>query len=477
MPTRIVLFVIACLIIGACTPAGDSPPSIVLILADDLGFGDLGSYNPDSRIPTPNLDRLAAEGIRFTDAHSPSSVCTPTRYGIITGQYGWRTRLKRGVLHGYSPNLIDTSRTTVASLLQDNGYTTAVIGKWHLGLGDSEPVDYGRPLSPGPRDHGFDYFFGIPASLDMTPYVYVENEYVLALPTDSIGPGSESYESGGPFWRGGPIAPGFQHIDVHPRLTEKAVEFIESSTGKPFFLYLPLASPHTPWLPTAAFSGVSQAGDYGDFTAMVDATVGEVMAALERIGQSERTLIIFTSDNGSYWPAGFIEQYEHRSNGNWRGMKADIWESGHRVPFVARWPDVIPAGRTTDHLLSLTDLMATFAAAAGITLPENGAEDSINMLPALRGDEGTIRTSIIHHSVNGVFAIREGPWKLIEGLGSGGFTTPSTEPATPNGPIGQLYNLVDDPGETRNRYLEEPDVVARLTALLDTQRSAGRTRQ
>jgi arylsulfatase A len=345
MPTRIVLFVIACLIIGACTPAGDSPPNIVLILADDLGFGDLGSYNPDSRIPTPNLDRLAAEGIRFTDAHSPSSVCTPTRYGIITGQYGWRTRLKRGVLHGYSPNLIDTSRTTVASLLQDNGYTTAVIGKWHLGLGDSEPVDYGRPLSPGPRDHGFDYFFGIPASLDMTPYVYVENEYVLALPTDSIGPGSESYESGGPFWRGGPIAPGFQHIDVHPRLTEKAVEFIESSTGKPFFLYLPLASPHTPWLPTAAFSGVSQAGDYGDFTAMVDATVGEVMAALERIGQSERTLIIFTSDNGSYWPAGFIEQYEHRSNGNWRGMKADIWESGHRVPFDRPHGDVCRGSR------------------------------------------------------------------------------------------------------------------------------------
>ena len=250
------------------------PPNVVLILADDMGYGDAGAYNPASEVPTPHLDRLAAEGMRFTDAHSPSAVCTPTRYGLLTGRYAWRTSLKEGVLYGYSPLLVDTTRLTLASLLKAHGYATAAVGKWHLGLGSGERTDYGRPLRPGPLQLGFDRFFGIPASLDMTPYVYVEDERLVAAPTDSIGASEMRRRGGGGFWRAGPIAPGFRHADVLPRLAERAVAYVEeqatSADVRPFFLYFPLPAPHTPWLPTAPFEGESGAGPYGDFAVQVD---------------------------------------------------------------------------------------------------------------------------------------------------------------------------------------------------------------
>ncbi|MGH9627641.1 MAG: sulfatase-like hydrolase/transferase, partial [Bryobacteraceae bacterium] len=258
-------------------PAAEQKPNIVYILADDLGWGDLKCYNSESQIPTPNAERLASQGIRFTDMHSPSAVCTPTRYGIMTGRYCWRTRLDKGVLWGYSPNLIEPGRMTVASMLKSQGYSTGVIGKWHLGLGDKPEADYSRPLHPCPNDHGFDYFFGIPASLDMDPYLYIENDRAVEQPTEHTAGRNNPR---GVFWRKGPIAPGFKLEEVLPKLTERAIGFIEERAKKPeqpFFLYFPLTGPHTPWLPTAEFRGKSKAGDYGDFVAQVDDTLGRIM--------------------------------------------------------------------------------------------------------------------------------------------------------------------------------------------------------
>lgn len=478
----IAVLLVGVLLSSGCTPAAeDAPPNIVLILADDLGYGDLGSYNPDSKIPTPHLDRLAAEGIRFTDAHSPSAVCTPTRYGLLTGRYSWRTSLTSGVLWGYSPLLIDTSRVTLPSLLQTRGYATAGVGKWHLGLGAAEPTDYTQPLRPGPLDVGFDQYFGIPASLDMVPYVYIENGRVEALPTDSIGPSEMRRHGGGGFWRGGPIAPDFRHIDVLPRFTEEAVAYLEEraiAPETPFFLYLPLSAPHTPWLPTPAFEGRSGAGPYGDFAAQVDSTVGAVLASLDRLGLAETTLLIVTSDNGAHWLPDDIAQYDHRANGPWRGQKADIHEGGHRVPFLARWPGRIPAGAVSDAVLSQTDLLATLAAAVGTEVPDGAGEDSYNLLPALLGEAPATpsRDAIVHHSLDGMFAIRQGPWKLIEGRGSGGFTPPRRIEPAPGEPAGQLYNLADDPAETTNRYAEHPEIVERLQTLLDQIRDQGTSR-
>lgn len=450
-------------------------PNIVYVLADDLGWGDLGCYNPASAIPTPHADRLAREGMRFTDMHSPSSVCTPTRYGILTGRYAWRTRLERGVLWGYSPNLIEPGRMTVASLLRSRGYSTAAIGKWHLGLGDAERTDYTRPLRPSPVDHGFDYFFGIPASLDMDPYLYVENDRAVELPTAHT---EGRNEPRGVFWRPGAIAPSFRLEEVLPTLTRKAVGFIrDGARRQPFFLYYALTAPHTPWLPSEPFRGKSRAGDYGDFVAQVDDALGQVMQALEETGAARNTLLIFTSDNGAHWTPEDKARFDHRANAAWRGMKADIWEAGHRVPFLARWPGRIRAGTASDQLGCLTDLVATAADIVGVELPPNAGEDSYSLLPALLGRRnGGRRRAVVLHSNEGIFAIREGPWKLVLGLGSGGFSEPKRLEPAPGQPRGQLYHLARDPGETENLYAKHPEVVARLEALLETYRRQGFSR-
>lgn len=480
------LLVLAFLLVACEVPAepeivqpGIVQPNIVLILADDMGYGDPGVYNLNSKIPTPNMDRLAAEGMRFTDAHSPSGVCTPTRYGIMTGRYSWRTRLKKGVTRGYSANLIDTTRTTVAKLLKHQGYATAIIGKWHLGIGDEEPLDYSKRLYPGPRTHGFDYYFGIPASLDMIPYLFIENEAALELPTDSVGP--SGYEYGGPYWRAGPIAPSFRHIDVHPTFSTKAVEFIDNhmdnAAEQPFFLYLPLAAPHTPWLPTEEFQGISQAGGYGDFTAQVDWTIGQVMETLERQGIADNTLIMVASDNGSFWIQDDIDRYDHLSNLNLRGIKADIYEGGNRIPLIARWPKQIEAGAVNNTLVSLVDMMATFADIVDVELQVNAGEDSYSILPQLLGREpADARTDLIMHSSEGMFAIRKGEWKFIEGLGSGGFSLPKFVEPEAGGPKGQLYNLVEDLQESNNLYQSKPEIVAELAGLLNKHRDQGFSR-
>jgi arylsulfatase A-like enzyme len=455
-----------------------SRPNIVLVLADDLGWGDPACYNPRSKITTPNIDRLASQGMRFTDAHTPSSVCSPTRYGLLTGRYAWRTRLTRGVLDGYSPALIEPGRLTLASMLKAHGYHTACIGKWHLGLGRAPRTDYGKPLSPGPGAAGFDESFIIPASLDMPPYVFVANDRPTEPPTATIGDSKMRRVGGEGYWRAGAIAPGFRHVDTLPTFTRKAVEFISrQSSETPFLLYFPLSAPHTPWMPTDEFRGRTQVGYYGDFVAQVDATVGRVLDALDRRGLASSTLVIFTSDNGAHWLPSDIDEWQHCANADWRGQKADLWEGGHRVPFVVRWPGVVAPGTQSDQTICLTDVLATLAEVIGHALPLDAGEDSFSLLPALTGKSpGPVREATVHHSGDGTFAVRQGPWKLATKLGSHGFSDPKNEELVPGGPRGQLYHLTDDPRETRNRWLDEPEVVERLTSLLACYWQQGRSR-
>jgi len=457
-------------------------PNIVIILADDMGIGDLGCYNKDSKIQTPRMDRFAAQSMRFLDAHTPSAVCSPTRYGLLTGRYCWRTRLKQGVLQGYDRVLIEEGRVTLASLLRARGYTTACVGKWHLGLGNAKMTDYKAKLTPGPNTAGFDYFFGIPASLDMPPYLFVENERPVEEATKTIAASEMRRKGGEGFWRAGAIAPSFRHIDVLPRLTEKAVGFLEKQAkeapGKPFFLYFALTGPHTPWMPTEKFVGKSKAGFYGDFTVQVDATVGAVLDALDRLKLADDTLVIVTSDNGAHWTPEDIRRYGHLANLFYRGQKADIWEGGHRVPFLVRWTGRIRPNSTSDQTICLTDMLATCASLVGQKLPKDAGEDSYDLLPVLLGKHkgGQLREATVHHSSRGLFAIRQGDWVFIDGLGSGGFSAPQTEKPRPGGPTGQLYNLARDPSQRNNVFLENPDVVARLRALLQRYQQQGHSR-
>lgn len=463
---------------ASLTAASSRRPNLVYVLADDLGWGDLDCYNPDSAAPTPCANRFAEQGVRFTDMHSPSAVCTPTRYGILTGRYCWRSRLKQGVLQGYSPSLIEPGRLTVPAMLKQRGYYTAGVGKWHLGLGDREKTDYTQPLRPGPVDLGFDYYFGIPASLDFDPYLYLENDRVVEQPT-STTPG-RTQPPRGVFWRAGAIAPHFQFPEVLPTLTDKAVALIRERSripNQPFFLYFALPAPHTPWVPIPPFLGRSKAGLYGDFVAQVDDTFGRILAALEQAGLSDNTLVVLTSDNGAHWTLQDKATWPHRANANWRGMKADIWDAGHRIPFLARWPGRIKPGTLSDQLGCLTDWMATAANISGFKLPNNAGEDSYDLLPALLGSaRSPIREAIVHHSNLGMFSIRQHNWKLELGLGSGGFSDPSRLDPAPGDPPGQLYDLATDPAESRNLYQQHPDVVARLTALLDRYRRQGYSR-
>lgn len=454
-------------------------PNVVLILADDLGYGDPACYNPDSKIPTPHIDRLAAAGMRFTDAHTPSSVCSPTRYGLLTGRYAWRTRLTKGVLDGYSPALIEPGRLTIASLLKQHGYRTACVGKWHLGLGDAPQADYAKPLAPGPNAVGFDDSFILPASLDMPPYVFVENELPTTPPSDQITASTMRRHGGKGFWRAGAIAPGFRHVDTLPTLAKRAIGFVKlQSSAAPFFLYFPLTGPHTPWMPSDEFRGRTRVGYYGDFVAQVDATVGALLGALDDARLRDNTLVIFTSDNGAHWLPSDIEQWQHRANATWRGQKADVWEGGHRVPFIVRWPGVVAAGTHSDETICLTDVLATVAAAVGHTLPHSAGEDSFSILPALlgRSSPGPLREATVHHSSDGTFAIRRGNWKLATKLGSHGFSEPHEIEPVASEPQGQLYDLGDDPAEAHNRWLDEPDVVAELTQLLTRYQRQQRSR-
>jgi arylsulfatase A-like enzyme len=451
-------------------------PNVLLVLADDLGSGDPRCYRPESHVPMPALDRLAREGLRFTDAHSPSAVCTPTRYGLLTARYAWRTSLERWVLNGYSPLLIEPGRPTLASVLRAAGYRTGCFGKWHLGLGAAERTDYAAPLVPGPTTVGFDEFFGIPASLDMPPYLFVSGDRPVAPATERIEASRQRRHGGGGFWRAGPIAPGFRHDQVLPETIRAAVDFIERSAReeprRPFLAYVPLSAPHTPWLPAERFVGASEAGPYGDFAAQVDAAIGELLAAIDRLGIAGDTLVIVTSDNGAHWTPADIERFGHRANDAWRGQKADIHEGGHRVPLLVRWPGRIPAGARCDATVGLIDVLPTIAAALDVRLPDATGADGVSFAPLLErpAAAGWTRRPLVMHSGDGMFAVRRGRWKLVLGLGSGGFTAPARREPGDGEPPGQLYDLVADPGESRNVHAEHPDVVDELTRWLEATR-------
>ncbi len=466
-------------------------PNIIYVLADDMGYGDLSCLNPESKLRTPHLDQLAAGGMRFTDAHSSSAVCTPSRYSILTGRYNWRSNLKQGVTWGYSPHLIEYGRMTVASLLKQRGYRTAAIGKWHLGWDwarsgpEPEDVDYAQPIRNGPCSFGFDRFFGISASLDMPPYVYVENDRVTAVP-DRQDPGCDLPDNRPPgdvgfrFWRPGPCAPDFRHEEVLPTLTRRAEEFIAGqSAAQPFLLYFPLPAPHTPILPAAEFQGRSGTNPYGDFCLMVDDVVGRVMAAVERAGLTDDTIIVFTSDNGCSPSADFpgLAKLGHHPSHIFRGHKADIYDGGHRIPLLVRWPARIPAGRACEDTVCLVDLLATMADVAGVAVPDEAGEDSVSNLPLWLEQPGAepIREATVHHSIDGSFAIRQGRWKLELCPGSGGWSWPRPGAECEGLPPVQLYDLSADVGERRNLQEQHPEVVAHLTALLTRYVREGRS--
>lgn len=430
-------------------------PNILLILADDLGVGDVAALYPGrGKIPTPHLDRLAAQGLNFTDAHSGAAVCTPTRYGLLTGRAAWRTRLQRGVLDGANdPPLIAADRLTLPAFLRTHGYATAMVGKWHLGYSELPPAgakdsakgaEMGRGGPPvgtvipdGPVTRGFDTFWGCSNARTMSSLV--EQDRVTEI-----------------------LAP----VDVLPRLARRAVSDIErlaADPAKPFFLYVALTSPHTPILPAPEWKGKSGLGDYGDFVMQTDAVVGDLLAALDRSGRAANTLVVFSADNGCSPQAGVakLEKAGHFPSGPFRGYKSDLWEGGHRVPLLARWPGRIAPGTRSERVVCLTDLFATAAALLEHPVPAGAAEDSESFLPALLGRPGAPpRGPLVHHSIEGRFALRDGRWKLALCAGSGGWSKGKEDNP-------QLYDLAADPGETRNLAQAHPDEVRRLRASLE----------
>lgn len=472
-------------------------PNIIILMADDMGYGDVGVYGAQ-QIPTPNMDSIARQGIRFVDAHSPGPTCTPTRYGILTGRYYWRS-LKGSTGHyGYAGSRLDDEMVTLPEFLHSRGYRTGCIGKWHLGLDwglekgadkvgeNGENIDFRKPIQGGPLDHGFDYYFGIPASLDMPPYCFIENKHTVDIPSVEKMPKNTLQ------WdRNGLMTPDWRDEQVGPELTKRAKEFIRNHVSNypssPFFLYFAGSAPHTPCVPPDFIEGRSSAGDRGDMVAEFDWTVGEISALLDELDLTENTLLIITSDNGALttgparWAEEPPENYDidhrgHKPNDGFRGQKADIYEGAHRVPFLVRWPGKTPPDTVSEEVICFTDFYATFAAINGAVVPQGEAEDSFNVLPAFQGQEIEDHPHL-HRSRTGLYAIRLGPWKLIQGRGSGGFTQPVDPPIKEGDLEGQLYHLKSDPGEEENLWAEEPEIVRKLSRMLEIYRNSGRSRR
>lgn len=484
----------------------ESKPNIIFILADDMGYGDMTCNNPDSKIPTPNLDRLAEQGMRFTNAHAASSLCTPSRYNVLTGRYSWRSKLKKGIVWEWDSPVLESGRLTVAGLLKQQGYATHCIGKWHLGwewmtidgrrAGDlipfasknhheerrelSKHIDYGQRIGGGPVDHGFDSYFGVDVP-NFPPYAWFEDDHLVDVPT--VEKSDDRY--GNP----GMMCEGWSWEAMIPTFTQRAVSLIENEQT-PFFLYFPLTSPHTPIVPNEPFQGKSGAGRYGDFVCEVDWIVGEIMDALERTGKVENTLLVFTSDNGPEGNAYPIaRKYGHFCMGHWRGTKSDLWEGGHREPFIASWPNTIPCGTVCDQLVCLGDLMATCADITKTHIPDDARVDSISMLPLLSGnvETPTRENLILHSGWCGNFALISGDWVFIDAP-SGGDCFNTTEPGNRKEPEwfrklrgysfhdcpGELFDLSSDEGEKNNLYAERPEIVREMQACLVQARSSAR---
>ena len=477
-------------------------PNIIYILADDMGYGDMGCNNPECRIPTPNLNRLAETGMWFTDAHAGSSVCTPSRYNVLTGRYAWRSRLKRGIVWEWDGSLIEPDRLTAAEMLRQQGYRTACFGKWHLGwdwptkdgrhpnetlpFGEGagaarkafgyEMIDYSGRIGGGPVDRGFDSYFGVDVP-NFAPYAWFQDDRLTEQPTAEKAPHLYGNE--------GKSVPGWEHHRMIPEFTRRAETFIREQGGKqrqgngnPFFIYFPLTSPHSPVVPNREFLGKSGIGSYGDFICEIDWLVGRITGALEEAGIRDNTLIIFTSDNG---PENRVKDDEgayirakekgHYSMGPYRGIKRDIWEGGHREPFIASWPDVIPSGSVCGQLVGLGDFMATCAEITGTALPDGAGGDSISMLPLLKGETETpTRMLAVHHSVSGKFAVRVKDWVLIDDPPGGDNEEPDwfrMERGYADADLpGELYDLKTDAPERINMYRQRPDIVRELKELL-----------
>jgi arylsulfatase A-like enzyme len=483
-------------------PASPSQPNVILVLADDMGYGDLQVLNPASRIPTPNMDRIASQGLTFTDAHSADAVCTPSRYGLLTGRYCWRTNLHSGVFAGYEPPLIDQGRPTIASVLSEAGYRTGAFGKWHVGLGyrhlDGAPVadrpfpwgvpseefersiDFNARIRGGPLDVGFDEFFGTSGCPTcQTPYGWIEGDRFIDPPT--------VYETDHPFTgRPGMRSESWSHVDVDPTVIDRSLQFIETNRDAPFFAYVALSAPHEPCinaLVPAFARGQSQAGPRGDLVWLVDYAVGRIDAALEQWGIVDDTIVIVTSDNGALPGDRIIDEtgtevyrtYGHQSSGQWRGYKAHIWEGGHREPLLIRWPGRIRPGSTTSNLASLTDLLSTITSLVGAPRPSAGAEDSYDLSAMILSDEAGPRITMVQHSQRGVFALRHGHWKAIFGThGSGGWPPPAGGPPTEDS-VGQLYDLEVDPAEANNLWDTHPELVEELREILNRATGGSRT--
>ena len=488
-----------------------SKPNIVIIYADDMGYGDLSCQNPESKISTPNLDRFASQGMRFTDAHSASGVSSPSRYSLLTGRYHWRGYLTHGIISQWGDPAIEKGRMTIASMLKQEGYNTACIGKWHLGeiwpfksgLGQNDTskhdwtsismndkenwtndaFDWDLPIQEGPVSRGFDYYFGT-GTINFPPYTWIENDRILEIPTEMLNLKDTKPAEGSWECRPGPAVSNWDITEVPVRLTEKTLEWINNRKGesKPFFLYFALPSPHAPIIPTQQFSGKSGAGGYGDYMEQTDWMIGQVLQTLKNNGFENNTLVVFTSDNGpETYAYTRIKNFDHYSMGNLRGLKRDLWEGGHRVPFIVRYPDVVPAGSISNEIICQTDLMATIAAFIGITLPENAGEDSFNLIRVFKGDKMAkpVRGYIIYHAPNGSFAIRKENWLLIEATTG----EVSTEPDwikqkfnyhTDTTPM-VLYNLSNDLKEKTNLLKDYPEKVIELKGLLEKTRNEGRS--
>ena len=465
-------------------------PNVIYILADDMGYGDISRNNERCPFRTMHIDRMCDAGMRFTDAHASSAVCTPSRYSILTGRYNWRSTLKSSVIGGYSSPLIGERRKTVADMLKTQGYRTAAIGKWHLGMEFSKTpdfrerpdfdacdgIDYTGRISRGPTDNGFDYYYGISASLDMPPYVYIENGRFTACP-DHMTKGT-----GKGYWREGPTAKGFIHEEVLDHLTDMTLRQIDrwaAEGDEPFFLYFPMPAPHTPILPAKEFQGKSGTNTYGDFVLHCDAVVGRVNAKLRELGLYEETIVIYTSDNGCSPMADYreLEAKGHNPSYHFRGTKADIFEGGHRIPLIVQWPRKIQGGAVCDRLVCLSDFLATMSDLLGAPLPDDMGEDSVSNLPLwLDAEHAEVREDLVHQSIDGSLSLRRGRWKLEMCPGSGGWSFPRPGvDDTSSLPAFQLYDLSDDIGETTNVIADHPDVYEELKKRLAEHIRNGRS--
>ena len=490
-------------------------PNVVIILADDMGYGDVSCNHPHGRIHTPAIDHLAEDGLRFTDAHSAGALSGPSRYGLVTGCYQFRAPAPKNNYWGYLGPCMNDGRITIGGMMQQAGYTTACIGKWHLGLdwqledpdkpqiltpqrfGDTN-VDFSAKAEKGPGDFGFDYSFILPASLDMPPYVFVKNGQVVdpdviltadAYPHrlaetdfawDRRYTGEEDiYWERGVWWRNGEMSRSFRFEDCLQTIVAEGIDFIERESHKdePFFLYLPLTGPHTPWMASEGNKGTTALGTYSDFIKDIDQTVEKVRAKLEELGIDQNTLVIFASDNGAAWAEDDIQQYAHNSNWNRRGQKGDAYDGGHHVPLIIYWPGHTEAGSIYEQTVGLVDLYATLAEMTGQQLGRDQAEDSFSLLSVLNGNlEKPCRDHIIYLSGSNKLALKKGDWKYIDCLGSGGFTKPYVLEPVKNGPKGQLYNLKEDPMETTNLYLEKEHKAREMRNELMKLKEQGRSR-